>query len=75
VTAVMITANGRYAVALYRDGKVTAAYLFDDEQAARRAALGWDGCRVIDLKPCPLPKNCKSVGYSDRDERRRYGND
>ncbi len=69
----LITANGRYAVALYRDGRVTSAYLFPDEDRARSAALGWEGAKIVDLKPCPLPKNCKDIGYSDRSERRQYG--
>jgi hypothetical protein len=68
-----ITANGRYAAVLYRDGLAKSAYLFPDFDSARSAALGWDGCKVVDLKPCPTAPRCKDFGYSDRSERMKYG--
>jgi hypothetical protein len=60
-----ITANGRFAAVLYRGGLAKSAYLFPDSDSARSAALGWDGCKVVDLKPCPYPSKIRDRDYED----------
>jgi hypothetical protein len=74
---VEISSAGRFALCT-RDasGTVKAVYLLADAETASRAALGVNHPLVVDLqKPesCPLPTRCKDIGYSDREERRKYG--
>jgi hypothetical protein len=69
---------GRWAV-ISCDKK--SCYLCATEDNARAAALG--ACHMVvpcrceheirDLQPCPYPAKCKDFGYSDREERRKYG--
>lgn len=79
-TGASIVGRGQFAVVAC-DSK--AVWLAPTEDNARAAALGschlGSQCKgnhaIKNLVPCPTAPRCKDFGYSDRDERRKYGSD
>jgi hypothetical protein len=64
----LIHGLGRFALRSER-GEV---YLYPTESQAKMNAP-FHNSRVFDLRECPHAPNCKEIGYSDREERRKYG--
>ena len=69
---VPITAHGRFALcSLDACGQVRSVYLLDTAEHARKAALGIERAKIVDLEltpspSCPLPRKERADDAEDR---------